>query len=194
MSMGLYLSELVRTFIAIEIENKETLHKLIEIREQLVSTGADVKPVEDENIHLTLRFIGEIPIGLVKILCNDLSSIKYNKFRMMIKGIGAFPSLNKPRVVWAGITEGGDRLGELHRHVETIIKRLGLPPDREEFIPHITLLRVKSGRNIDKLVRVVITLQDHDFGYSDVTRLFLKKSTLTPSGPIYSNLCWVELL
>ncbi|MEM4952801.1 MAG: 2'-5' RNA ligase family protein, partial [Desulfurococcaceae archaeon] len=62
------MSELIRTFIAVEIENKSVLRKLIEVRDQLASTGADIKPVEDENIHLTIRFIGEVPEALVRAL------------------------------------------------------------------------------------------------------------------------------
>lgn len=186
------MSELVRTFIAIEIENKDVLKKLIEIRDGLVSTGADVKPVEDENIHLTLRFIGEIPIGLIKILCQDVATIKYSRFKIFVKGIGAFPSVNRPRVIWAGVGEGGEKVTELHKSVENIVRRLGVPPDREEFIPHITLLRVKSSKGVDRLVRALVGIQNVEFGYSDVTRLLVKKSVLTPSGPIYSNLCQAE--
>lgn len=187
------MSELIRTFIAVEIENKDTLRRLVEIRDYLASTGADVKPVEDENIHLTLRFIGEIPAGLVKLLCQNIATLKYSKFVMMIRGIGAFPSISRPRVVWAGVSEGSDKLVELHKHVESIVRKIGVPADREEFIPHITLLRVKSGRDIDKLVKALISIQNHEFGYSDVTRIYVKKSTLTPSGPIYSNICWLDL-
>lgn len=187
------MSELIRTFVAVEVENRDVLKKLVEVRDQLVATGADLKPVEDENIHLTLRFIGEIPAGLVEVLCNDISSLKFQRFQMHIKGLGAFPSLTRPRVLWAGISEGSNKLVELYRLVETIVKKLGIPPEREEFVPHITLARVKGSRNMDKLLKTMNDLLDVDFGYSDVTEVYVKKSVLTPSGPVYSNLCSVKL-
>lgn len=187
------MSELIRTFVAVEIENRDVLKKLVEIRDQLVATGADIKPVEDENIHLTLRFIGEIPVGLVKVLCNEITGLKYQQFQMHVKGLGVFPSLTRPRVIWAGVSEGSDKLIELYRLVESIVRRLRVPPEREEFVPHITLARVKGLRNIEKLLRLINTLLDADFGYSNVTEIFVKKSVLTPSGPVYSNLCSAKL-
>jgi len=187
------LSELIRTFIAVEIESLDVLRELVKVKSRLVETGAEIKPVEDENIHLTLRFIGEIPAGLVKVLCNEVASIKYPKFKMHVKGLGAFPNISRPRVIWAGVAEGADKLAELAGIVERIVRRLGIPPEREEFVPHITLARVKGSKGVDRLVRAVMDMQDVDFGYTDVTKLHVKKSVLTPSGPIYSDLCTVEL-
>jgi 2'-5' RNA ligase len=187
------MSELIRTFIAVEIENRDVLRKLIEIRDQLVASGADIKPVEDENIHLTIRFIGEIPAGLVKTLCNEINGVKYQVFQMHVKGVGVFPNISRPRVLWAGVAEGADKLVELAKILETIVRRLGVPPEREEFVPHITIARVRGSRNMDKLVKLVINLADMDFGYSNVTGIHVKKSVLTPRGPVYSNLCSVML-
>jgi 2'-5' RNA ligase len=190
--MVAWLSEFIRTFIAVEIENRDVLRGLIQARDKLVEIGADVKPVEDENIHLTLRFIGEVPARVASALCSSMSSLKYQRFQMHVKGIGVFPSLSRPRVVWAGVAEGSEKIVELAGIVERIVRGLGIPPEREEFVPHITILRVKSGRNIDKLVKIISSMLDMDFGYSDVTRLHVKKSLLTPRGPIYSDLCVVE--
>jgi len=187
------LSELIRTFIAVEVENKDVLRKLIEVRDQLAATGTDLKPVEDENIHLTLRFIGEVPAGLVKVLCNEISGLKFQQFQIHVKGLGAFPSPTRPRVIWAGVSEGSDKLVELYRLVETITRKLGVQPEREEFVPHITLIRVKGPRNVDRLLKVMNSLLDTDFGYSNVTEVYVKRSVLTPSGPVYSNLCSVKL-
>lgn len=187
------MSELIRTFIAIEIENKDVLARLISTRDQIVATGADLKPVEDENIHITLRFIGEIPAGMVRFLCNDMLNLKYPEFRIRVKGIGVFPNISRPRVIWAGVSEGFDKLVELHKQIELIVRRHGIPPEREEYIPHITIARVKGGRNIDKLIKILTTLTNADFGYTDVKEIKLKKSVLTPSGPHYSDLCGVRL-
>lgn len=187
------MSEVMRTFIAIEIENGDVLRKLIEARDQLLGVGADLKPVEDENIHLTLRFIGEIPAGLVKVLCHEISGVRYHRFQMHVRGVGAFPTLSRPRVIWAGVGEGSEDVISLYKLIEPIVRRLGVPAEREEFVPHITLARVKGPRNVDKLVKLLSSMVDTDFGYTEVTAVYVKKSVLTPRGPIYSNLCTVKL-
>ena len=187
------MSELVRTFIAVEVKNQEVLKKLIEARNALVATSAGLKPVEDENIHLTLRFIGEIPQVLVRELCNQISRLEYRKFDMHVKGIGAFPSPLRPRVIWAGVEEGSEDLKKLHDMIESIVARLGIPREKEEFVPHITLARVKDQRGIDKLVKLIAEMSGLDFGYTPVDEVYVKKSVLTPRGPIYSNLCSKKL-
>lgn len=185
--------DLLRVFIAIEIENQEVLRGLIRIRDLIASSGADVKPVEDENIHLTLRFIGEVPGSVVEEVCNILASLKHSRFDMHVKGIGVFPTIHRPRVVWAGVAEGSSEVAMLHDMVEKELRRLRIPADREEFTPHITLLRVKSGRGVDKLVKLVDEFKDADFGVTPVERIVLKKSTLTPRGPIYTDICYKAL-
>lgn len=188
------MSEEIRTFIAVEIKDASVMRRLIEIRDYLLSSSAELKLVEDENIHLTLRFIGEIPSILVKAICAEISKIQVEKFQIHVKGVGGFPSIVRPRVVWAGVEEGTDKLRELYLLVDERLRKLGIPREREEFIPHITLARVKGFRNIDKLTRILSELVNVDFGYTEVDEVFVKKSVLTPSGPVYSNICSVKLV
>jgi 2'-5' RNA ligase len=185
--------EVLRVFIAIEVEDQDVLRNLIRIRDLIASSGADVKPVEDENIHLTLRFIGEVPVSVVEEVCKVLANLKHSRFEMHVKGVGVFPTIHRPRVVWAGIAEGSSELTELHNMVERELHRLRVPADREEFTPHITLLRVKSGKGVDKLVKLIEEFKDADFGATPVERIVLKKSTLTPRGPIYTDMCYKAL-
>ncbi len=185
--------DLLRVFIAIEIKNRDVLGSLIKVRDLIASSGADVKPVEDENIHLTLRFIGEVPRSTVEEVCKILTNLNHSKFDMHVKGIGVFPTIHRPRVVWAGVVDGASEVVKLHDLVEKELRRLRIPADREEFTPHITLLRVKSGRGVDRLVKIIEEFKDADFGTTPVERVVLKKSTLTPRGPIYTDLCYKEL-
>ncbi|MEM1714089.1 MAG: RNA 2',3'-cyclic phosphodiesterase, partial [Desulfurococcaceae archaeon] len=112
---------------------------------------------------------------------------------MHIKGIGVFPNMSRPRVIWAGVSEGADRLIDLAKIIEAIVRKIGIPPDKEEFVPHITIARVKGLRNIDKLIKAIYNFTNIDFGVSEITGIYVKKSVLTPRGPIYSNLCSVNL-
>ncbi len=185
--------ENIRVFIAVEIPDPKVLDALSKARDLLVETRADLKPVATENIHLTLRFIGEIPLTLVHEVCRELSEkIKFEPFKIKIAKIGVFPHIRRPRVIWAGVVEGVDKLTQLHDNVESVLRRLRIPPQREKFIPHITLARVRSGRNIDALIKVIQDIADQEFGEIIVDKIVVKRSVLTPSGPIYSDICTIK--
>jgi len=186
------MSEEIRTFIAIDITDQRIIENLVKARDMLIDTGADLKPVAPENMHITIRFIGEIPLSTVNKLCSELKNLVFKPFKVRVKGIGVFPNITRPRVIWAGVTEGYDELTNIHEEVEKIVRKIGLPPDREKFIPHITLARVRSDRNIGKLVKVINNILSMDFGEYIVNKIVLKRSILTPSGPIYSDICGVE--
>jgi len=188
----------IRAFIAIEIENPQVLSNLIRVRDMLVETGADIKPVEDENLHLTIRFLGHISTVTLEEIKRILARVRdiVAKFEMHVYGVGAFPTINRPRVVWAGIKSGVEPLAKLRQFIDAEIQRAKLYDvhrDQHEFSPHITLARVRSGRNMSKLVETILRLQDYDFGVTPVTCIKLKQSTLTPRGPIYKDLYVVEI-
>ncbi len=179
----------MRAFIAIDIEEPSIVQKLVWLRDLFVQTGAPMKPVEDQNLHLTLRFLGEIPAGLIEdIYMNVLSRLQFKRFRMRLAGVGAFPSPTRPRVIWVGVREGSDVLQRLYREIESGLRRLGFRPEREEFVPHVTLARIKGSRNIDKVVKLLNEYADFEIGEVIVESVRLKQSILTPRGPIYRTL------
>ncbi|NPA99868.1 MAG: RNA 2',3'-cyclic phosphodiesterase [Crenarchaeota archaeon] len=183
---------LLRVFIAVEITD-EKIKKLIEsIQRELLKGGVDIKPVEMENLHITLRFIGEVPQATVNEIINKLRTISYQKFKMRIKGLGAFPSPSNPRVIWAGVAEGSRELSELHEIVERLVGRYGIKDDKE-FTPHLTIARVRSPRNKQYITSIIEKYRDLDFGEQEVSCIKLKRSVLTPRGPIYSDLLKVDL-
>ncbi len=182
----------MRVFIAVDIASDEVLERLVKARDLLLESRADLKPVSRENMHITLRFIGEIPSSLVYEICDSLKELKFSPFKVRVKGIGVFPTIHRPRVIWAGVDEGVEELSRLHEEVEKILRRLRIPPQREKFIPHITLARVRSGRNIQALIKIIDSIADQDFGEFMVKEIVLKRSILTPQGPIYNDVCKVR--
>ncbi len=196
MDRGLEVS--IRAFIAVEIENPNVLSNLIRVRDMFVETGADLKPVEDENIHLTIRFLGEVSHITIEEIKRILSSIPSHiqRFEMKVFGVGAFPSIIRPRVIWAGVVGGVEQLAEIRKIIDEGIAKARLHDvhrDQHEFSPHITLARIRSGRNISRVVELLNQLKDYDFGVTPVTEIKLKQSTLTPRGPIYRDLYVVKL-
>ncbi len=188
----------VRAFIAVEIEDRTTLTNIIKVRDTLTSLGLDVKPVEDENLHITIRFLGEISTHTIEGIKKILSSIPsiMKSFSVTIKGIGAFPSVVRPRVIWVGITDGADELTLIRNTIDKEINRVRLNEvhrDQHGFSPHITLARVRSFKNIERFQKLYNEYQDYLFGISPVTSIKLKQSILTPQGPIYRDIFSIKI-
>jgi 2'-5' RNA ligase len=179
----------IRVFIAIEIDS-EIKNKLSEYLSKLKRTGADVKWVSPENIHLTLKFIGHIEketiVNLNKIINDAVFSIE--PFSVSIGNIGAFPSLNKPRVVFVCAQERGNNLPRIYEKLDKGAEQLGIKKESKKYVGHITLGRVKSQKNISKLKNVLDSGTECYFGCEKVTSLSLIQSKLTPTGPLYTRL------
>jgi len=161
---------------------------LVRAQDLLRGTGADLKAVERENIHLTMRFLGDVREGSLEELKGVVSEVDFEPIRAELMGLGAFPSLRRPRVVWVGLTKGADELAEVFRRLESGLLGLGFKPEGRGFSPHITLARVRSGRNRESLAEQVSRNADEEFGEFTVRYIRLKKSVLTPKGPIYSTI------
>jgi 2'-5' RNA ligase len=182
------MSESIRSFIAFEIESDAARNNLAKAQALLVQTGADVKLVATENIHVTMRFLGDITPSMVDKIFEEMKKLQFTPFNVQIKGVGVFPSLNYPRVVWAGITEGADQLQSVFTQLEPRLRDLGFAPDQHGFSPHLTIARVRSGRNKTQLADFVTKRAEYDFGTIKAECLRLKQSVLSPKGPTYSML------
>ncbi len=179
--------ERIRSFIAIDIDDPSIVSKLVSLQEDLSNLGANIKFVEPENIHLTLRFLGEITPFQVEQVKRILNELTFQEFTMKIEKLGVFPSISRPRVIWVGVSEGADKVCQLHDFIEDKLSKLGFRKEKEEFVPHITIGRVKGG-NLSRLRKRILELQNVVIGDFRVTCIRLKKSTLTSKGPIYTTL------
>jgi 2'-5' RNA ligase len=154
----------------------------------LANTGANLKLVKPQNIHLTIRFLGDISPAMVDAIYEEMKQLSFTPFTVELTGLGAFPKLNYPRVVWAGIRKGANELKNVFGQLEPRLRGLGFKPDNKGFSPHLTIARVRTGRNKDQLIKLIQELEDHEFGAVKAECVRLKKSDLTPKGPIYSTL------
>ena len=182
------MSERLRSFIAFDIEDSEIVRHLTEAQVDIAKTGADLKLVEPKNIHITVRFLGNISPEMVNKIYGAMENVSFKPFQVEIKGLGAFPNLRFPRVVWAGIRKGAEELRNIFEQLEPQLRKLGFQPDPKGFSPHITIARVKTGRNKAELAKTLKELAEKEFGVMIAKCLRLKKSTLTPRGPIYTTL------
>jgi len=182
------MAEMIRAFIAFDIDNDLVLKRLSEAQKMLINTGADLKLVEPQNIHVTMRFLGDISPSSVDVIYEEMKKITFELFDIELKGLGAFPTLRYARVVWVGIQKGAQELRNVFSQLEPRLQRLGFRPDPKGFSPHLTIARVKSGRNKVELARHVEEMANYECGTIKAEYLRLKKSMLTPKGPIYSTL------
>jgi 2'-5' RNA ligase len=182
------MSEFVRAFLAFEVDSPDVKKKLTDMQTLAVQTGADLKLVENENIHMTIRFLGDITLNMADKIFEEMKKIQFKPFPVQLTGIGVFPSLSYPRVLWAGIAQGAEQLQNIVNQIEPRLQSLGFPPDRNAFSPHLTIARVRSARNKSQLADFVTKNAKYDFGAVEAKCLRLKRSELTPKGPIYSTL------
>ena len=173
----------MRSFIAIEISNIDVIESINEIQSKI---KLDAKPINSKNIHFTLQFLGEISEELAQKIIQALRTIKFSGFIVNLKGIGAFPRPTSPRIIWIGTDKnGGDMLVELSKKIQKVLEPLGLVADKP-FKPHITIFRIK--KKIGDITNNLEEYKEMDFGMFNVTKIKLKKSRLTPKGPIYSDI------
>lgn len=182
------MSETIRAFIAVDIEDPRVISRLVAIRDAFVATGAPMKPVEDQNLHITIRFLGNIPLSLADDIKRVIEGARPRRVVVRLHGVGAFPSERNPRVIWVGVSEGSEELTRIYKEIEAGLRRLGFRPERESFVPHVTLARIKGRRNIDRVIKLLHELADEDVGEIVLEAVRLKQSILTRSGPIYRTL------
>lgn len=188
------MSEKIRAFIAIEL-NKEIHSALSKIQNDLRRTGADVKWVKPANIHLTLKFLGNINTELIPEIKKILSKISqsYTGFAAELTELGAFPRLQSPRVIWAGMQAGKEKVISIAKELEDNLSKIGIPKEEKDFHPHATLGRIKSPMNRLKLVEALSSKTKISPLNFQVEKITLFKSTLMPQGPIYEAIVEVSL-
>lgn len=180
--------EWIRSFIAFDIEEEAVIKELSKVQSALLETGADIKIVEPENIHITVRFLGEVPSTLIDKIYDGMIKVVFTPFDVEIKGLGVFPNIKHINVVWAGIGRGANELRSIYHQLEPSLQKLGIKPDDKGFSPHLTIARVKSSRNKESIIKTLKEFENHSFGVVKARCLRLKKSILTSKGPIYSTL------
>lgn len=182
----------MRTFIAIELP-QQIKNKLAELQALLKQTGADVKWVAPQNIHLTLKFLGDIDVAKSAKITAIIEEITRSskQFPISLSLLGAFPKIEFPRIIWVAIEKGDKEVKVLAEKLEERLAKLGIPKEERNFSSHITIGRVRSLLNKDKLVMALKEAESYCAGKNiefTATRITLLKSTLSPTGPFYEAL------
>ena len=178
----------IRSFVSIDIDDESVLSNVTSVMSSLSSIGGDLKLVERENIHFTLKFLGNIDRGKLAEVKSKLSQVRFEPFQLEIKGAGAFPSLKRMNVIWVGVGEGWSNAEQIFEQTEKVLHEAGFSRETRPFSPHVTIARVRSGRKLDEIGSFLAHLADESFGSFKIEGIRLKQSILSPSGPKYSTL------
>lgn len=184
---------MLRLFIALPVP-ETTKRRLAIIIEKLRQHGGSVKWVQPKNMHLTVRFLGDTDERLVPDLKEilDTTASGHQASDTIIDRLGGFPNLRRPRVIWAGLGKNLKPLEKVAEQIELAVRKLQFPEERKKFNPHLTLGRVRDGKNIQPLLDYLQGEKIEPIPCL-LDKIVLFKSTLTPQGPIYDRLHQVTL-
>ena len=176
----------MRVFVAVDISNIEILKKIQTFQEGL---EVNAEPTKINQIHFTMQFLGEINEEKCEKVKDVLKTITFSRFNLSLYGIGGFPNLKNPRVIWIGIDKEGKKLTDLANKIGIKLTSLGFK-EGKKFKPHLTIFRVK--KRINDISSFMKEFETVEFGTQMVSQIKLKKSVLSPKGAEYSDLLEVN--
>ncbi|MFX1297329.1 MAG: RNA 2',3'-cyclic phosphodiesterase [Promethearchaeota archaeon] len=177
----------MRCFLCIEIKKIEIITKVLQFQEELKQANAKIKFVESENLHLTLKFLGNIESTLIDEIYVIMKKIPFSSFSINLETVGSFP-VSRPRIIWIGISEGQDELTSIMKFLNHNLKDIGFKPEKRKPSVHLTIGRIKSVKDRQSLLNIIQKWEKYSFGKMQIKSIQLKKSVLTPKGPIYTTL------
>lgn len=182
----------IRSFLAIELD-EELVPKILDVQKEFKKTNANIKYVPSQNMHFTLKFFGNIDLDMVEDISSAVEKVikNYSSFDSNIKNCGCFPNKKVIKVLWLGLEEGSP-IKDLQKDLDKEFRKLGFKKEKN-FISHLTIGRVKSPKNKKEIREAIEKLENIEIGQMTVSKICLKKSTLTPQGPIYEDIKVFEL-
>ena len=184
----------IRTFVAVLID-EDLKSRIGEVQGRLRRLAPDVKWVDPEALHVTLKFLGDVREDALPNVYSAVEEAvsKSGPFELSVSGLGAFPNARNARVVWVGIDEGRERLKELAVVVDKNLAKLDFDEEEREFKAHITIGRVKTSRFLKELARGIGEVDARGLGVQAVSSIAVMRSELRREGPIYTPLRVIEL-
>ena len=184
------MAETIRAFIAVKVPASEALRAVLRELDRL---GKAVKAVDPENLHVTLKFLGDTDPRLTSTICDVMRSAVQGQpqLRMPVSGLGAFPHMARPSVIWAGL-EQAMPLVHVAATLDSELVGLNFEPEKRPLQPHVTLARIKR-RPPPQLKALLAQYQNATFGEVTVSAIELFQSELRREGPRYTVLASVPL-
>ena len=184
----------LRVFVAVEIP-KGLLTALDAVQSELRQQGVRARWVRPGSIHLTLKFLGNIPAGQVPDVADAMRAAvcRHSPMRLSAGGIGVFPGIRRPRVIWIGLSGQTDCLSELQRGLDERLSAIGFPKDERAFRGHLTIGRFSETADYSLMAHMLTSYADKMLGGFEVREVVLFQSDLQPQGPVYTALAKAKL-
>jgi 2'-5' RNA ligase len=188
------MSNIIRTFIAVEIPEK-IISSIARVQEGIKNYGFKIRWVRPESIHLTLKFLGNIEAADTENVGRAVfrASKEYTPLSLQVKGIGVFPGIKRPRVVWVGITGQLETLFGLQKTLDKNLEAIGFSKEKRPFKGHLTLGRIKKKIDTNTFIEALDTFGNFETETFTADRVVLFKSELKASGAVYTKLMSARL-
>lgn len=188
------MSDNLRTFIAIDIPGN-ILSEIRELQEGIKDYGFKIRWVRPESIHLTLKFLGDIKAVKINEIAEAISKtvVRYTPISLQAKGVGVFPGIKRPQVLWVGLAGQLEPLVSLQKTLDENLETIGFPMEKRPFKGHLTMGRMKAKIDVKKFGDVLMTFRSFESEAFTADRIILYKSELKPSGAVYTELASVSL-
>lgn len=186
---------MLRTFIAVDV-SPEVLNRASRLIDHCRQLGIDARWVPVENMHITLQFLGNVRENELPLICRSLEKAvrPFPAFDVVCRGVGAFPSIERPRVIWIGVDEGREELIALQGAVEQAMKELGFRGEARRFEAHLTIGRIRSETaDAPELAAFVEQNEAYDASVFDVSEVTVYSSHLKRNGPKYEAIGRIAL-
>jgi len=184
----------LRTFIAIDIPGN-ILSEIRELQEGIKDYGFKIRWVRPESIHLTLKFLGDIKAVKINEIAEAISKtvVRYTPISLQAKGVGVFPGIKRPQVLWVGLTGQLEPLVSLQKTLDENLETIGFPMEKRPFKGHLTMGRMKAKIDVKKFGDVLMTFRSFESEAFTADKIILYKSELKPSGAVYTELASASL-
>lgn len=183
--------ESIRTFTAIAV-SEEVRRAVARMVASLRTDAAGVRWTDESNLHLTFQFLGDVSTNDILTICDAVEAAvgEHEPFELSVRGVGAFPNLRRPRILWAGVEEGAGAEAAvfLHESLDAALEPFGYRKETRPYVPHLTIGRVKAPRPMPSLTRAFESLGDWQGGILPVEEVLVMASKLSSRGPAYSVL------
>ncbi len=184
----------MRAFVAIALP-EDVRENLVALAERLRAGGVKARWPRPENLHLTLRFLGDVTAAQAEAVARDLAVACAGTapLRLAVRGTGAFPNVRRPSVVWAGVNGTTEALAHVQQAAESAAQAAGLAPEKKRFHPHVTLGRLRDPRRAGRLPALLEAERNFAGGEFSAGAVVLYESELRPAGAVYSQVHTIAL-
>ncbi len=180
------MSDMIRLFTALEVSEKQK-EEIRTLQNNLETSNSKIRWIQNNNLHITLKFLGETDQKLVKTVTSIIDEIaaQNNTFELSFGGLGVFPAYHKAKVIWVGINEGLGSIREIAVKLDERMSEIGVSSEKKPFQPHLTIGRAKSVLSSEELLRIEQGSEGFTTEQSAVNGISLFQSNLTRKGAIY---------